>query len=139
MSEGGNGRAWRATLLFCLTLPLLVYAPAASQPVDDRDAISPRQMINAIDAFDDHEVVVRGHLSFGSQTRQLWQSEQARRDLDFDECITLINTEKFAPLLRQRNGSTLVLLGIARRDASAGYVDYGSCNDVGVEIIRVIR
>lgn len=82
---------------------------------------------------------MQGHLSFGSQTRQLWQSAQARRNLDFDECVTLINTEQFAPALSQRNGGAVVLLGRVHGDVMTGYVDHGYCNEVGIEIIRVIR
>ena len=123
--------------IFLLSIGLL--CSCAGAMVHDNATMSPSQVIKSISSLDGQEVVVRGHLSFGSQTRQLWQSAQARRNLDFDDCVTLINTERFAPALRQRNGGALVVLGRVRRDVITGYVDYGYCNEVGIEIIRVMQ
>lgn len=104
----------------------------------DRPAMSPRQVIRSISAVDGHEVTVRGSLSFGSHARQLWQSERARQEGDPEGCITLVNTEAFAPVLRQRHGHNLTVVGTARSDVTSGYVDYGACDEVGLEIIRIM-
>jgi hypothetical protein len=105
----------------------------------DTSAISPRRVISSISALNGREIVVQGHLSFGSHARQLWHSRQARQEDDPDGCITLVNTQRFARLLRQRNGHTVTLVGKARSDVTSGYVDYGACDEVGLEIIRLVQ
>ncbi|MEA3011491.1 MAG: hypothetical protein QOD42_36 [Sphingomonadales bacterium] len=79
-----------------------------------------------------------GQLSFGSHARQLWHSGQARRDHDFDGCVTLVDTLPLAPQLRRRDGQMVTLVGTARRDVTSGHVDFGACNAVGVEITRIV-
>lgn len=104
----------------------------------DERAMSPRRVISSISALDGREVVVRGYLLFGSHARQLWHSQQAHQEQDLDGCITLVNTQGFAPRLSQLNLHMVTIVGTARRDVTSGYIDYGACDEVGLEVIRII-
>jgi hypothetical protein len=90
---------------------------------------------------DGSTVSLDGYLQYGSHARQLWSSKSAQKRGDFSQCVTLIGTARLHNRIIEMSGQIVHVEGKMRRDVLEGYVDFGACNKVGVEVtdIRLAR
>lgn len=82
-------------------------------------------------------ISINGYLVYGSHARQLWSSKAARKLVDTPQCLTLVNTSSHHRVLTSLNGKTVRISGTVRDDVTSGYIDLGSCNKRGIEVISV--
>lgn len=96
--------------------------------------VSPSEIANMADGS---VVRVRGYLVFESPLRQLWSSQRAYTESDFDNCVTLINTQPYRERLTEKSRSITIIAGRSFRDVLTGRVDYGACSQVGLLVESV--
>ena len=75
-------------------------------------------------------VIVSGYLRFSTHERQIWNSEAAFQEGDFQQkCLTLLGTNKFRSELTSYNGKRVRLSGVVRDTSTDNDVDLGACGN----------
>lgn len=121
-----------------LLLVIAIIGCSCAGALNTRSHLLPSYLVSNAKSLDGRSVLVSGYVIFGSHARQLWDSDASARDSDIDKCVTLINTLDYQRELERRNRNLVVLRGVVRRDVTSGYVDYGACNDTGLEITGIL-
>ena len=119
--------------------PLLVVSLLAGCAGNlSRAESSPSAFVSQASSMDGQAVTVRGYVRFGDHARQIWDNETSLRDADVGSCLTLINTTPHRDILGRSDRRYARVVGVIRANINEGHVDYGSCNDVGLELVSVM-